>query len=55
MFTFDYTASAELFATQGRSGFRYRRFAQAAEAIRYDHCCPNVEHERRSNDLINKE
>jgi cold shock CspA family protein len=35
MFTFDYTASAELFATQGRSGLRYRRFAQAAEAIRY--------------------
>jgi len=35
MFTFDYTASAELFAIQGRSGLRYRRFARAAEAIRY--------------------
>ena len=35
MSTFDYTASAELFAGQGRSGLRYRRFAQAAEAIRY--------------------
>ena len=30
-----YTASAELFAAQGRSGLRYRRFAQAAEATRY--------------------
>jgi hypothetical protein len=35
MSTFDYEASAELFAAQGRSGVRYRRFAQAAEAIRY--------------------
>jgi hypothetical protein len=32
--TFDYAASAELFATQGRAGLRYRRFARAAEAIR---------------------
>jgi hypothetical protein len=35
MSTFDYAASAELFARQGRSGLRYRRFARAAEAIRY--------------------
>ena len=35
MSTFDYSASAELFATHGRSGLRYRRFAQAPEAIRY--------------------
>jgi hypothetical protein len=35
MSTFDYKASAELFAAKGRSGLRYRRFAQAAEAIRY--------------------
>lgn len=35
MSTFDYEASAELFAAQGRSGVRYQRFAQAAEAIRY--------------------
>ena len=35
MSTFDYSASAELFATHGRSGLRYWRFAQAAEAIRY--------------------
>jgi hypothetical protein len=35
MSTFDYEASAELFAAQGRPGFRYQRFAQAAEAIRY--------------------
>jgi len=35
MSTFDYTASAELFAAKGRSGLRYRRFAGAAEAIRY--------------------
>jgi hypothetical protein len=32
---FDYTAPAELFAAQGRSGLRYRRFLRAAEAIRY--------------------
>jgi hypothetical protein len=32
---FDYMASAELFAAQGRSGLRYRRFPRAAEAIRY--------------------
>ena len=35
MSTFDYQASAELFAAQGHPGFRYRRFDQAAEAIRY--------------------
>ena len=32
---FDYTARAELFAAQGRSGLRYRRFGSAAEAIQY--------------------
>jgi hypothetical protein len=32
---FDYLASAELFAPQGRSGLRYRRFPRAADAIRY--------------------
>jgi hypothetical protein len=35
MSTFDYEASAELFSAQGRSGVRYQRFAQAAEAIKY--------------------
>ena len=35
MSTFDYEASAELFALQARSGIRYQRFAQAAEAIRH--------------------
>ena len=35
MSRFDYTASAELFAAEGRSGLRYRRFARAAEAIGY--------------------
>jgi hypothetical protein len=35
MSIFDYAASAELFAAKGRSGLRYRRFAQAAEAIGY--------------------
>src|SRR5262249_6393195 len=35
MSTFDYEASAELFAPQGRSGIRYQRFPRAAEAIRY--------------------
>jgi hypothetical protein len=35
MSTFDYEASAELFAAQGHPGIRYRRFAQAAEAIKY--------------------
>jgi hypothetical protein len=35
MSTFDYAASAELFAAEGRSGLRYRRFARAAEAIGY--------------------
>jgi hypothetical protein len=33
MSSFDYTASAELFAAEGRSGLRYRRFAHAAETI----------------------
>jgi hypothetical protein len=32
---FDYMAPAILFADQGRSGLRYRRFLHAAEAIRY--------------------
>ena len=35
MSTFDYEASAERFALQARSGIRYQRFAQAAEAIRH--------------------
>jgi hypothetical protein len=35
MSTFDYEASAELFAAQGHSGIRYQRFPRAAEAIRY--------------------
>ena len=35
MSSFDYTASAGLFAAKGHSGLRYRRFPQAAEAIRY--------------------
>ena len=35
MSTFNYEASAELFAARGRSGIRYQRFDQAAEAIRY--------------------
>ena len=35
MSTFDYTASAELFAAKGRPGLRYLRFARAAEAIRH--------------------
>jgi hypothetical protein len=35
MSSFDYAASAGLFAVQGRSGLRYRRFDRAAEAIRY--------------------
>lgn len=35
MSRFDYMAPAELFATHGRSGFRYRRFPRAADAIRY--------------------
>jgi hypothetical protein len=32
---FDYSAPAELFAAHGRVGLRYRRFSNAAEAIRY--------------------
>jgi hypothetical protein len=35
MSEFNYTTPAVLFAAQGRSGFRYRRFLHAAEAIRY--------------------
>jgi hypothetical protein len=35
MTSFDYTASAGLFAAKGRTKLRYRRFSQAAEAIRY--------------------
>ena len=35
MSEFQYTAPAELFAAQGRSGLRYRRFSRAADAIRY--------------------
>lgn len=35
MLEFNYTAPAVLFAAQGRSGLRYRRFLYAAEAIRY--------------------
>ena len=35
MTEFDYNAPAELYAAQGRRGFRYRRFLNAAEAIRY--------------------
>jgi Arc/MetJ-type ribon-helix-helix transcriptional regulator len=35
MMNFDYSAPAELFATHGRAGLRYRRFSKAAEAIRY--------------------
>jgi len=39
MMTFDYTASAELFMPKGKPGARqppsYRRFATAAEAIRF--------------------
>jgi hypothetical protein len=35
MSDFDYRAPAELFAAQGRSGLRYRRFPNAAQAIQY--------------------
>ena len=35
MTEFNYTAPALLFADQGRSGLRYRRFLHAAEAISY--------------------
>ena len=35
MSEFDYTASAELFISAGRSGLRYRRFASAADEIRF--------------------
>ena len=35
MSSFDYAASAGLFAAKGRTKLRYRRFPHAAEAIRY--------------------
>ena len=35
MSEFDYNASAELYVGAGRSGLRYRRFACAADAIRF--------------------
>ena len=35
MTEFDYNAPAELYAAQGRQSFRYRRFFNAGEAIRY--------------------
>lgn len=35
MFTFDYAAPAGLFTVQGQNRLQYRRFDQAAEAIRY--------------------
>ena len=35
MSEFDYMAPAELFAAQGRSGLKYRRFLHAAEAVRF--------------------
>jgi len=35
MSEFDYKVSAELFVAAGRSGLRYRRFACAADAIRF--------------------
>jgi hypothetical protein len=35
MSEFDYNASAELYVGAGRSGLRYRRFASAADAIRF--------------------
>ena len=35
MMNFDYSAPAQLFASQGRAGLRYRRFLKAAEAIQY--------------------
>ena len=35
MADFDYRAPAELFAAQRRSGLRYRRFPNAAQAIQY--------------------
>jgi hypothetical protein len=35
MSEFDYNASAELYVAAGRSGLRYRRFACAADAIRF--------------------
>jgi hypothetical protein len=35
MSTYDYEASAELFAARGHSGVRYQRFDQAAESIRH--------------------
>jgi hypothetical protein len=35
MLSFDYAAPAELFMAQARSGLQYRRFARAAEALKY--------------------
>ena len=35
MTEFDYSAPAELYAAQGRRGFRYRRFFNAGEASIY--------------------
>jgi hypothetical protein len=35
MSEFDYDTSAELYVAAGRSGLRYRRFARAADAIRF--------------------
>jgi hypothetical protein len=35
MTEFDYSAPAELYPAQGRQGFKYRRFLNAGEAIRY--------------------
>ena len=35
MHEFDYSAPAELFASHGHSGVRYRRFSRSADAIRY--------------------
>jgi hypothetical protein len=35
MSIFDYTAPAELYAAQGHTGLRYRRFSNAALAIQY--------------------
>ena len=35
MSEFDYAASAELYASHGRTGLRYHRFPRAADAIRH--------------------
>jgi hypothetical protein len=55
MSTFDYEASAELFAAQGHPGFRHQRFDQAAEAIRYaikKNCPPKCLRDRLSRSKI---